>query len=410
MVQRRSRSLTYDEDQENPLCLCEYYNKNNERVHILMCCCNCQALDEMCTTILCSCCKNKQNCKNLFQETLADIGDRLRYPMIGGARTINIDFIISLVTLLIYVLIGTINGLFSLIAIVLMPCFIFVRFFVSRLSSNRLESALINHNNNNSVQKPKIKIAYYMISNCLIICFILYNVILHKELLPVQTENEQILINLLLVTAILVHFGLKMSNPGFIASNHISNPDDVNYCLSCNLKRDQSYTIGHCPICRQCTFGRDHHCFYVDNCIGYLNHKLFIFYLFNLNFLFVYSFYTIFKLLNNLECNLYDHSCLFNVYYSNFSRSFLTLLFFQLAPIIIFVNVLILQQFIFIGIGLTQYQLYKMSQKNMRFSLFFYISDNFSITLFLKNIILFCKWRKKTDLIRNLQSGRDHFI
>lgn len=440
MVQRRSRSLTYEEDSDHPLCLCEYYNKNNQRVHLLMCCCNCEAVDSLCTSILCCSSRSDNqeetelkttnkylNCfrarRDLIYESLADIGDRLRYPMFGGAQKFDVDFIISIVSILIYLLFGTINFIFSLFSIVLLPTLIFIRFFITRLSSNRLEAVssttmLASRAKMNQENKPKIRIAYFMISNCLLISFLLFNLVLHDEFSPVMTDLEKITMNFFLISAIITHFCLKYSNPGYVETNQkLSEPDDSNnHCNKCNIKRDQTNWVGHCPVCKHCVLGRDHHCFYLDVCIGYLNHKLFLFYLFNLSFLFTYSFYSIYKLLSQLNCNLISNnsnlsSCLFDVYYSNFSRSFLTLLFLQLGPIIIFVNILLLQQFLFIGLGLTQHQLYKMSQKSVRFSLFVYITSSLSFDLVRRNYFSFCRLRFKSDLEkRSLSDVHDHFV
>ena len=53
MSQRRLKHSSYEKDYENPLCLCEYFNRHQQRTHILMCCCNCEALDKLFTVILC---------------------------------------------------------------------------------------------------------------------------------------------------------------------------------------------------------------------------------------------------------------------------------------------------------------------------------------------------------------------
>lgn len=257
--------------------------------------------------------------------------------------------------------------------------------------------------------------------NCLLLSFFLFNIGLHEELSPVMSVSEKFFMNFLLVSALVIHFWLKYSDPGFVDANQRLNSslDDSNYCDKCNLKRDQSNWVGHCPICSNCVLGRDHHCFYVDNCIGFLNHKIYLVYLLNLDTLFIYTVYSIYKHLSNLKCNIIASdsnlgSCLFDVYYSNFSRSFLTLLFIQLGPIIIFVNMLLIQQFFFISIGRTQYQLYKKSQKNIRFSLFVYVIENFNIKNFLKNMFYFCRVRTKSinaqKTSNNQFSLHDHFI
>lgn len=54
MTQRqRSRNASFEQESDNTLCFCEYYDRNQYRAHILACCCNCEALDKLCTRILC---------------------------------------------------------------------------------------------------------------------------------------------------------------------------------------------------------------------------------------------------------------------------------------------------------------------------------------------------------------------
>ncbi len=195
MPQRRSRSLAYDdEDTERPLCLCEYFNRNNERVHLLNCCCNCEAIDLLCTSICCCCTDRDEinlnddrkvhnnsicfllNClksrKDLLYESFNDISDRLRIPMLGGARRIELDFIISNASILVYLMFGTINIAFSIASILLLPCIIFIRFFFSRLSSSKAQAAssavmLASRSKMSANQakliKPNIRIAFYMV-------------------------------------------------------------------------------------------------------------------------------------------------------------------------------------------------------------------------------------------------------
>ena len=195
MVQRRSRSLTYDdEDTERGLCLCEYYNRNNERAHLLNCLCNCEAIDLLCTSVCCCCTDREEidlnesgrrknnsicfllNClksrQELLFESLADINDRIRVPMIGGARRIELDFVISASCLLVYLMFGTMNLVASVLAIFLLPCVVFARFFLSRLSLNKAQAAsstvmLTSRSkmtaNQARIDKPNIRIAFFMV-------------------------------------------------------------------------------------------------------------------------------------------------------------------------------------------------------------------------------------------------------
>ena len=507
----RSRSLTYEEDLENPLCLCEYYNRHNQRAHVLMCCCNCEALDQLGTSLLCcSCyegaeqssyvsggpvlpgtsssssmmtnlCRYLASRRRLIAETLKDCNDRLRIPFPGGARQINWDFVFSLLCLLVYLGLGTVNFFCSLLTITFIPVVLYTRFFAARLAMSRSggagnDAAYLatgirelstqrqrlgaKNSSTASHDPPRIQIAYWVILNALTLLLVTFNYSLHQEL-TLLGDLEKNFISFLLLSGIVFHLYLHYSDPGFVdlkrlrqieqdridqelasrkqvesapdianvhlggssfvsanrQRNHVSsNDDDLNYCSKCHLKRGHSFNIGHCPVCRCCSFNRDHHCFWVDNCIGYLNHKKFVFYIFFLFFFFVYSFTVLLAHLRHIDCSLFKMpfvfssnaqeaetksapSCLFGAYYSNFDRSLVVLLFIQLIPLVSYLAMLVLQQFFFISLALTQHTLFKMSQKNPRFSLALDIGQNLTLNASARNWYLFCfRLRSKADI------------
>ena len=181
--------------------------------------------------------------------------------------------------------------------------------------------------------------------------------------------------------------------------------------------------------------------FWIDKCVGYLNHKLFMFYLISLLVCFCYLLGSVVSHLGSVRCHmslrfwqssvivtssLLDQvkengpiesdkkveankdeveaalfSCLFDVYYSSFSRALLSLMVVQLAPLVVYLTILVCQQMLFIGVGLTQHQLYKLSERNVRFSLAHFLATNVQPARFMRNIAYFvCKRRTGGD-IRN---------
>ncbi|KAK1350747.1 hypothetical protein LUQ84_3411 [Hamiltosporidium tvaerminnensis] len=46
------------------------------------------------------------------------------------------------------------------------------------------------------------------------------------------------------------------------------------FCIECNIFKNRS--ISHCNVCDRCVMERDHHCPWIDNCIGAANFKYFI--------------------------------------------------------------------------------------------------------------------------------------
>jgi len=61
-----------------------------------------------------------------------------------------------------------------------------------------------------------------------------------------------------------------------------------NFCPYDEVVKTETYF--HCQICQRCVELFDHHCPFIDNCLGYKNHKYF------LAFLTFYTFYLTFAL------------------------------------------------------------------------------------------------------------------
>jgi hypothetical protein len=119
-----------------------------------------------------------------------------------------------------------------------------------------------------------------------------------------------------------------------------------------------------------------------------------------------YSFLILFVHFHTIDCVLFNSeeilnqsNCIFNVFYSNSNKGFLFLILIQLLPIVFYLGMLITQQILFISIGKTQQELFRLSQTNYRFSLVIFIKSNLSLKLFYKNWVDFLKFRKKENLL-----------
>ena len=82
---------------------------------------------------------------------------------------------------------------------------------------------------------------------------------------------------------ILLHFSLVCINPGFLKNNEIEflklleTFDSSSLCPECETIRTSRSR--HCIICHSCVDRYDHHCPWINNCVGIRNHNLFLMYL-----------------------------------------------------------------------------------------------------------------------------------
>jgi palmitoyltransferase len=413
----------YEEDRENPLCLCEYYNKQNKRSHMLMCCCNCEALDELCTQMCCMCCcccrcgddvdLTRQSATTerqfterlrLAQELCEVLADRARVPFPGGARRISCEYVLTFVGIYIYILVGTLNFAFTILVIVLVPFAFYAYFFMARLKKSRSAS------NSTARQGDRIQIAHFMLVNVYLCILLLYSYLLRDELSVTISEQESALFYALYVGVLGLHLYLHKHNPGVVSNKesyerHLKSIENDNNSNMNNNEKTSS--VGGCPECNAHIYKRDHHCYWIDNCVGYLNHKPFLAYLILLYVTFVYSFLIMLRYFSRLNCKMLmfssipkdgSFSCLFDVYYSSFARATLTLLFVQAIPVLVYMPLLLAQQLLFISIGLTQQQLYKLSKRNVRFSLTLFIRSKLDVATVIRNWRAFIKARRATDI------------
>mmetsp|Transcript_2076 Transcript_2076/g.4774 ORF Transcript_2076/g.4774 Transcript_2076/m.4774 type:complete len:257 (-) Transcript_2076:33-803(-) len=125
--------------------------------------------------------------------------------------------------------------------------------------------------------------------SCGIICvFITYGIMLTVSVLtcitaaaPLSEEFMSLPIAILgyvlvLGLAATSHFKCVITNPGTVPLNSAKG-DEKDLCLRCYAVKGPR--VHHCSICSRCIMRMDHHCPWVNNCVGYYNQKHFILFL-----------------------------------------------------------------------------------------------------------------------------------
>jgi palmitoyltransferase ZDHHC4 len=103
-------------------------------------------------------------------------------------------------------------------------------------------------------------------------------------------------------------FAASLSDPGHLDSGSSSRAaekwplDHILYdrkqCRTCLIERPARSK--HCPVCKVCVAKLDHHCVWINNCVGYNNHKWFILFLFTTTMYCFYGTYLAFSTLRYL--------------------------------------------------------------------------------------------------------------
>ncbi|KAF6122754.1 zinc finger DHHC-type palmitoyltransferase 23 [Phyllostomus discolor] len=106
-----------EEPELEPLCCCEYIDRNGEKNHVAACLCDCQDLDEGCDRWI--------TCKSVRPETceriMDTISDRLRIPWLRGAKKVNISIIPPLILLPVFLRVASWHFLLGGVVLTSLP-------------------------------------------------------------------------------------------------------------------------------------------------------------------------------------------------------------------------------------------------------------------------------------------------
>uniref|UniRef100_A0A0B7A792 Palmitoyltransferase n=1 Tax=Arion vulgaris TaxID=1028688 RepID=A0A0B7A792_9EUPU len=285
------------------LCCCEYRNMHGERSHLLAICCDCEALDETFDRIF----KCERVPDSTIDRMLNTISDRCRLPTCFGRGAVKLrpDVITPAIVVPGSLILATLHPVMTVLCFLFMPLFIVTFHALWRRSDKNRRSLFFFSWGVTSV------ITSYLVFQCFVVAF---REVLLWEILTVFT-SVMIMFYLLyqakrdpdlLIVSSKSRPSHKRtpSNPPISVSspfndeitgqemehkfpdNQLSsvsvetsgNNSSVNWTDSRSKggKSDLPARTGYCKICESYIAVRDHHCVWIDSCVGASNHRSFL--------------------------------------------------------------------------------------------------------------------------------------
>ncbi|CDQ80157.1 unnamed protein product [Oncorhynchus mykiss] len=130
MKKRANKALEQDE----PLCCCEYVDRQGERSHVAACCCDCEDLDDACDRWL----KKEPQKANSLSHLVTVMTDRLRVPWFwGGARRVDLSVLPPLLLLPVLLHVAALHFLLGIVVLTALPVLVLWYYYVTHRKKGR---------------------------------------------------------------------------------------------------------------------------------------------------------------------------------------------------------------------------------------------------------------------------------
>ncbi|XP_029979063.1 palmitoyltransferase ZDHHC23-B [Sphaeramia orbicularis] len=281
-------------EDEEPLCCCEYVNSLGERSHVAACCCDCEDLDDVCDRFL----KREPQKPESLSQVAAVVTDRIRVPWLwGGAQKVDLSIIPPLVLLPVLLHLAALHFLIGLVVLTALPGLVLWYYYFTHRKKGRTLFFL-------SLALFSLMYMYYLF---------IVEVVPFGDVGIVQVSLVTVGVVLTLVALI-----ITKRDPGIVGPNQesihstvtyyspLEDRDPVinggrqevamtvanragpseqtgvelqesnqrNWCPVCKVVRPPR--AGHCRICGVCVLRLDHHCVWINSCVGQANHRSFL--------------------------------------------------------------------------------------------------------------------------------------
>ncbi|KAM9332164.1 palmitoyltransferase ZDHHC23-B isoform 2-T3 [Pholidichthys leucotaenia] len=281
--------------EEETLCCCEYVNRHGERSHIGACCCDCEDLDDACDRFL----KREPQKPESLSQVAAVVSDRIRVPWLwGGARKVELSIIPPLILLPVLLHLAALHFLLGVVVLTALPGLVLWYYYFTHRKKGRtlffLSLALFSLTYmyylfvKEVIPRGDVDVPQLTVVTVGVILTLSALVLTKRDPGIVQPDKEAI------HSTVTYYSPLVDRDPSLngekhdvtmTVTNRTGSPDRVgqenkgrNWCQVCRVERPPR--AGHCRICGVCVLRLDHHCVWINNCVGQANHRSFLLTLF----------------------------------------------------------------------------------------------------------------------------------
>lgn len=333
-MKRRNKKLPEEED---TLCCCEYVNRQGERSHVAACCCDCEDLDDACDRFL----KREPQKEDSLSKVTDVLTDRIRVPWLwGGARKVDLSIIPPLILLPVLLHIAALHFLLGALVLTALPVLVLWYYYVTHRKKGRTLFFL-------SLALFSLAYMYYLFVTVVVprgdvgtiqLAAVTLGLISTLAALIRTKKGPGVLRAPQSVHSTVTYYSppphkdpainggkyevmlMSKDQRAALESTDAGQKDSSakNWCPVCRVARPPR--AGHCRICGVCVLRLDHHCVWINSCVGQANHLSF---LLTLIFFLLTSLYGIFLVLRSVCPKQYIFSAL--IYcpgvYSEFSSA-----------------------------------------------------------------------------------------
>ncbi|TKS87728.1 Palmitoyltransferase ZDHHC23 [Collichthys lucidus] len=289
----RKRANKVPEEDET-LCCCEYVNRVGERSHVAACCCDCEDLDDVCDRFL----KREPQKSGSLSQVTEVFTDRLRVPWFwGGARKVDLSIIPPLVLLPALLHLAALHFLLGMVVLTALPVLVLWYYYVTHRKKGRtlffLSLALFSLGYMYYLfltqVRPSGDVGHVQVAVVTVGVILTLAALVHTKREPGIVRPDQASVH----STVTYHGPLPDRDPAInggrqdvtmTVSNRAGSSEQAgvelkessrrNWCPVCRVVRPPR--AGHCRICGVCVLRLDHHCVWINNCVGQANHRSFL--------------------------------------------------------------------------------------------------------------------------------------